>query len=234
MKRLGKGQGFSAAVLKSVAVCSMLLDHTLKMLWWDAPVSLYVLGRLAFPLYAFLLVQGAKHTRNMGKYMLRLAIFALISEIPFDLCFGREPFDWYAQNVFWTLLLGLLAIWSYEEADRRGALWAGIIAMIVALRLGDMLQVDYESPGVGCILFMYFAGKTSHKGLQLVLCGLGIAWAGAFSLLFGGNLLQLCALLALIPIGLYNGQKGRQGPRFLWYGLYPLHLLLLWLLQIWL
>ena len=135
---------------------------------------------------------------------------------------------------FWTLLLGLLAIWSYEEADRRGALWAGIIAMIVALRLGDMLQVDYESPGVGCVLFMYFAGKTSHKGLQLVLCGLGIAWTGAFSLLFGGNLLQLCALLALIPIGLYNGQKGRQGPRFLWYGLYPLHLLLLWLLQIWL
>ena len=74
MKRWPRGQGLSAAALKGVAICSMLLDHALKTLWWDAPTVLYVLGRLAFPLYAFLLVQGAKHTHHMGKYALRLAV----------------------------------------------------------------------------------------------------------------------------------------------------------------
>jgi hypothetical protein len=231
MKRWPRGQGLSAAALKGVAICSMLLDHALKTLWWDAPTVLYVLGRLAFPLYAFLLVQGAKHTHHMGKYALRLAVFALLSEVPFDLCLYEQPFYWFSQNVFWTLLLGLLAIWAYEQSDRRGALWLGVVAMIAALRLGDVLNTDYGSRGVGCILFMYFAGKSSHKGLQLTLCGLGIAWTGAFSLLFAGSMLQMCALLALIPIGLYNGQKGRQGPKILWYGFYPLHLLILWLLQ---
>ena len=165
MKRWPRGQGLSAAALKGVAICSMLLDHALKTLWWDAPTVLYVLGRLAFPLYAFLLVQGAKHTHHMGKYALRLAVFALLSEVPFDLCLYEQPCYWFSQNVFWTLLLGLLAIWAYEQSDRRGALWLGVVAMIAALRLGDVLNLSLIHIWWGiCSIILWRSRNTTAAG----------------------------------------------------------------------
>lgn len=221
-------RGLSASALKAIALISMVLDHLLKTKLRGAPAALYPLGRIAFPLYAFLLAQGAYHTRSMGRYALRLFAFALLSEVPYDLCFFAAPFAWGAQNVYWTLLLALLALWAYGKAERQGRQWMGAAAMVVALWAADGLHCDYGSRGVGCILMMYFAGRAEHRGLRLTLCGLGIAWT-CLPILFGRSAMQLAAFAALLPIGLYGGKRGRQGHWAAWYAAYPLHLLALWL-----
>ncbi|MBQ2453108.1 MAG: hypothetical protein II497_01520, partial [Lachnospiraceae bacterium] len=100
----------TGTALKLIAVVSMLIDHTGDVLF-PGQLWLRYIGRLAFPIYCFLIVEGFIHTRNVMKYMARLLVFGIVSEIPFDLAFfGEISYPGY-QNVFWTLLLGLMSIY---------------------------------------------------------------------------------------------------------------------------
>ena len=143
---------FSGSALKWFAVLIMLVDHIGACLlevfvlnyygvsplagridnlyfWLSLDSVLRGIGRAAFPIFCFLLVEGAVHTRSPRKYLLRLASFALISEIPFDLALHNQPFYWGTQNVFFTLLAGLLVIQAFQRSP--GQEWRGMLALAV-------------------------------------------------------------------------------------------------------
>lgn len=146
-----KQQGISGYWLKVIAVISMLIDHTSAVILEQIPglenpaFLMRIIGRLAFPIYCFLLVEGFYHTRSRAKYAGRLFLFALISEVPFDLAFSRRMWDFSSNNVFFTLLFGLLVIWGVEgikqkfveEVYGNKAAVIRLILIIVTVAAGD-------------------------------------------------------------------------------------------------
>lgn len=206
----------TAAQLRILALGLMLLDHAGRVLF-PAQTWMVCLGRLAFPIFAFQTAEGCRHTRDFRRYCLRLAVFALISEIPFNLMAGGRLFFPGHQNVMFTLLLGLLACRFYD----RGQAWAALPAFLAAA----LLRMDYGALGVMTVLvFHVFRGE---KRMQLLFLALINAFGyGAFSI-------QTFAVLAWVPICLYRGEKG-WGGKGLQYGsyvFYPLHMLILGLLS---
>lgn len=219
----------SGAALKWLAVLSMLCDHLFKALALPFPYICQIFGRLAFPLFAFLLAEGAAHTRSFPKYWLRIAVFAIVSEVPFDLAFfGRY---WYTghQNVFLTFLLALPVLWLLRlslERDRRFA-YALPLATVAAAAAAHLLRSDYGAGGVVCILLFGIVQRLPRQYRALGAVGI------LATFLQSGNTLQLWALLALVPILLYNGQRGHGG-KWLQYGcylFYPAHLAGLFLIR---
>lgn len=167
--------GLTSFALRIAAVVSMLIDHTAYVLvpyTSSAYVPLRSFGRLAFPIFCFLIVEGYVHTRSVWKYMARLGIFALLSEIPYDLAFHKQPLEFaLGQNVFLTLLLGLAAITAIGTGarlllERFGAkestvenVWIRLLvaspAVLLLGWLADLLNVDYGSAGVIIICLFY-------------------------------------------------------------------------------
>jgi hypothetical protein len=153
------GREISGSTLKLIAIITMLIDHTAAVVLEKIIVAgessntiaydsvlyfIYVLmrmiGRLAFPIFCFLLVEGFLHTRSVRKYAIRLAAFALISEIPFDLALFGEPFYFNYQNVFFTLLIGLLVMIGFKFISEKAAdkKWLTILAIVGAITLGGI------------------------------------------------------------------------------------------------
>ena len=153
MTALSPRRTFSGTALKTIACITMLVDHIgascieagiltpgldAGTLSQDA-LSAYPLyrldmvlrftGRLAFPLFCFLLVEGFVHTHNVKGYLGRLVLFGILSEVPFDLAFFRTPFDPSAQNVYWTLALGVLAMAGLKRFEKENGLpgWQGLV-----------------------------------------------------------------------------------------------------------
>lgn len=206
---------FTAAGLRILALILMLLDHAGRVLF-PGQLWMVCLGRLAFPIFAFQTAEGYGHTRNFRRYCLRLAVFALISEIPFDMMAFGSLFYPGHQNVMFTLLLGLLACRLYD----RGTGWAALLTIPAAALLGT----DYGAIGVMTVLVFHVFRR--EKLLQLLFLFL----LNGFG--FGALSLQTLAVLAWVPISLYHGERGRGG-KWLQYGsyvFYPLHMLILGLL----
>lgn len=193
--------------------------------------ALRAIGRIAFPIYCFMLVEGLQKTRNVWKYALRLGIFALVSEIPFDLAFNGTILEFGYQNVFFTLFIGLLTMIALEKAtertwaaDNRRAdlalklLLAGVISA-AGMVCAALLRPDYSWRGIACILVMYFLRK--RKWSQL------IAGYIAFVLILG----EITAFPAFLALAFYRGRKGI-GLKYFFYGFYPVHLLVLYLVCI--
>lgn len=223
----------SGSWLKLLAVTTMLIDHLAGFYWYADPAfqtvwftighrpvtPLFVMraiGRVAFPLFAFLLVEGFVHTRSRFRYGLNLLIFALLSEIPWNLVHAGT-WLYPRQNVFFTLFLGLLgmcAIERYKEDAKR--LLASLLGLLV---VSVLLRADYGCTGYGFILLLYVL--RDQRILQAIIgcCILPGKWiAGA----------------AFIPISLYNGQRGfvkGKFAKYLFYAFYPLHLLVIYLLR---
>lgn len=211
-------RGLTAAQLRWIALGAMLLDHLWAMVVPGSQWMTYA-GRTAFPIFAFQIAEGARHTSDFRRYALRLLAFACLSEIPFDLMYASTLFYPFHQNVMFTLLLGLLGAWL-----------AGTIGM-----------VDYGGMGVLTVaVFCVFRGFPLARLGQaacLVLLNMVFFKGEYLSIELFGRALELqtqgFALLALIPIWLYGGEKGRGG-RILQYGsyvFYPLHMLVLYLIK---
>lgn len=207
-------------MLKLIACLSMLIDH-LGAVCFSGIIGFRIIGRLAFPIYCFLLVEGAVHTHDMKKYILRMGLFALISEIPFDLAFYHQWIYMGHQNVFFTLGLGLLAIWFLEHPidnlDIPDALYR-LLVVIVAGLIAEFLNTDYGFTGVMIICIFYYLRERQLEKYLIVAILLAA---------MGG--VEVYAVLALIPMLLYNGERGRQ-TKMMQYGFYifyPAHLLLL-------
>ncbi len=204
--------GFNGFTLKCIAMVSMLIDHMGAILF-PQYLILRMVGRIAFPIYCFLLVEGAMHTGDIRKYELRLLGFALISEIPFDLAF-RGGINWEHQNVFFTLFLGVVAI---ELAERYKNKF--ILVMIFALMIlfAEFLNTDYGGKGIVFILCYYLLYE--RKAVKQLLFLLE-------NFLLYGRGVQMYASFAVFPMLLYNGRKG-PSMKYFFYVFYPLHLLIL-------
>ncbi len=204
----------NAYQLKCIAIFSMLTDHTGAILFPDV-IALRYIGRLAFPIFCFLLVEGFFHTRNVYRYLGRLGIFALLSEIPFNLAFFHRVFFVQRQNVFLTLFIGMAMMLALEKS--RDMPLAQLAEAGAAALAADYLHTDYGYMGILLIgLFYWF--RRSRSVSILAGAGWNFLWAGR---------VQKCGALAMIPIALYNGEKGR-GMKYFFYLFYPLHLLALW------
>ncbi len=153
----------SAAALHILAMTLMLMDHLWATLL-PAQEWLTCAGRLAFPIFAFMAVEGYFHTHSFQKYALRMLVFAVLSEIPFDLMYGGTWFYPVHQNVIWTLLLGLLGIRLTEAVRQKGKRWAFLLVFILValagMALGTLGMVDYYGAGVLTVLIFYiFRGR---------------------------------------------------------------------------
>ena len=208
------------SVLKWIAVLTMVIDHGGAILFPDQ-IWMRVIGRVAFPVYAYCLAEGFRYTSDYRRYLGRLALFAILSEIPFDLAFYGVPFSFAHQNVFFTLTLGLILLWVLERFREQLLLCAGAFAVLCFL--AQALHMDYGAGG----LLMVFAFYLAQQGTSPWI-GWGIF---VFINLFGyAGGVQWAAILALLPIGLYSGKAGKKKQRF-FYWIYPLHLLLLWVIE---
>lgn len=208
------------SVLKWIAVLTMVIDHVGAILFPDQ-IWMRVIGRVAFPIYAYCLAEGFRYTSDYRRYLGRLALFAILSEIPFDLAFYGVPFSFAHQNVFFTLTLGLILLWVLERCREQLLLCTG--AFVVLCFLAQALHMDYGAGG----LLMVFAFYLARQGTSPWI-GWGIF---VFINLFGyAGGVQWAAILALLPIGLYSGKAGKKKQRF-FYWIYPLHLLLLWIIE---
>lgn len=208
------------SVLKWIAVLTMVIDHVGAILFPDQ-IWMRVIGRVAFPIYAYCLAEGFRYTSDYRRYLGRLALFAILSEIPFDLAFYGVPFSFAHQNVFFTLTLGLILLWVLERCREQLLLCAGAFAVLCFL--AQALHMDYGAGG----LLMVFAFYLAQQGTSPWI-GWGIF---VFINLFGyAGGVQWAAIIALLPIGLYSGKAGKKKQRF-FYWIYPLHLLLLWVIE---
>ena len=187
--------------LKILAMISMLIDHT-GMVLFPQMQGLRVLGRLAFPLYCFLLAEGAVHTSNSKRYLGRLLGFALLSEIPFDLACHNTALWMQSQNVFFTLFLGLAACELLKRFAPERPFWS-LVGVAGLAGLAEILQTDYGAFGVGLVIVFYICRTSPARGTILFT----ILNTG-FSLL-NHMTLQLAAPVVVLPILLYNGQRGK-------------------------
>ncbi len=234
----------TSAGLHILAMALMLCDHM-----WATVITgsdwLTCLGRLAFPIFAFMIVEGYFHTRNLKGYVRRMLLFAVVSEIPFNLMCSGSPIYPFHQNVLWTFLMGIGAIHLNEMARRSGRTWLRILTAAGTILAGDLLgtlaMVDYFGAGVLTVLaFYFFRGRRwwCFLGQFAAMYWLHAVVLGGFKyeiMLFGTPVLiarQSLALFSLIPIWLYRGAQGHssKGFRQLCYWFYPAHMLALYLI----
>lgn len=223
--------------LHLLAMGLMLCDHICLALMPDR-LWMTCVGRLAFPIFAFLVAEGFVRTRSRARYARRLLVVALVSEVPFDLLAAGRPVYPLRQNVLWTFLiaLGCMQLLEWAKADPRPAarfvLSAG--AVLGGFLAGTAFMVDYFGPGVWTVLvFYFFRGDGWRQRLGQLLCLLFLnGWLLAGQTVLPGGLalpIQAFAVLALPFIWLYRGRQGPHGRavRWLFYGFYPAHLLVL-------
>ena len=295
--------GLTGQGLKVIAVISMIIDHIGYAILKRMPAVsvegsvtnivyylMRTIGRPAFPIYCFLLVEGVLHTRNIGKYAFRLFIFSLVSEMPFDLAFYGKPFYNEHQNVFFTLCIGVLMLWAFEKIGAldekrlpKGFLYvavmiippayltwsverfitrktdlsvpgmilypicaavglvvvylavsrtsekynertalilcADLIVLSAACLAADLLNTDYISAGIITIALIYLY-RTDHVSAVVY---------GCVALTILSSPLEVAALPDAIAISKYNGKRGK-GIKYLFYIIYPLHLVILYLI----
>lgn len=226
----GKGRGLGQEGVKAIACLAMLLDHigAIFVPGYYGYYILRILGRIAFPIYCFLLSEGAHYTRDARKYVLRLGVGAVVSEVPFDLAF-YGGLTLAHQNVMLTLLLGFAAL----EAWKHRPDWSRLPIVAALAIAAEWLHTDYGAWGVALVVAFGVLREQPRWKLVLVLAMILLAMDSAPIPFLGGMPIEVFGMLALIPIFLYSGEKRGQGRgvQFLFYCFYPAHLLLLWALE---
>lgn len=238
--------GISGSTLKIIAIVTMVIDHIgaiilermliergilevtatqvsafleVNGVLYYTDIILRTIGRISFPIFCFLIVQGFLHTHNLKKYLIRILVFAFVSEIPFDLAFSNSFIDLQYQNIFFTLFFGILAMSAIQIAEQKkewniiNRVVFGILSIGLCIIAVKFLKTDYDIYGVLVIVIMYIfkRWKTLSAGLGCVALMSGIP-----------------PFVSLVPIHLYNGKKGRN-IKWLFYLFYPIHIILLYL-----
>ena len=245
MERKQRTIEMTSASLHIMAMAFMLCDHL-----WGTVVPgndwLTCIGRLTFPIFAFLTVEGYFHTKNLKKYMGRMLLFAALSEIPFNLAMGSSFFYPLHQNVLWSFLISLGLIHWNERVKGKEKLWlrilVGCVTVLLGYVVGLLTMVDYYHAGILMVLTFYFFRQKkwwSYLGQLFCLGYINLEMLGGFGYeisLFGEMIFfvrQGLALLALIPIWMYRGKQGYHSKAFqlTCYLFYPVHLLVLGLIK---
>lgn len=266
----------SNAALKNIAYLIMLTDHFFAVVFtkiirqlaaagYETDTLIRIrqdgraVGRMAFVLFAYLIVEGFVHTRSRPKYLLRLTLLALVSEVPFDLAFSGQIINNTGQNTIFTLSIGVLVLmvweWAascvrilYQTKAVRDIYWRFCVWTFRGVQLGTlllgclaayMLHVDYRLLGVP-LIFTFYTLRNKPFYVQIVpaACVLFLGTWGNNYIKYTGiesseyilrlSMRELYGLFAFVPIALYDGTKGRPFPKAVYYGFYPIHLLLLY------
>ncbi len=244
--------GLDGEALKLIAIFAMTVDHIAYAFVEDGTllaIFMHAIGRITGPVMFYLAAEGYHHTRSVPRYILRLAVFALISFLPFQLfVYGRElpvRFNFLRLNVLYTILLGVLAVWVRHEVRPMP---------LKLLLLGGLILLaapgDWGTSGVLMILtFEFYYGAFPQQAfayILLVLLDMNVLhlFTGpTFSLLYEGTLdltmwtygaENLGLFLPLLLLRQYNGQRGRHslGGKWLFYVYYPAHLIVLGLIRV--
>ncbi len=216
-------------VIKIFACITMILDHIKYAIPFTENFVTVYLGRVSFPLFAFLVSEGYDHTKDLKKYYKRLLIFGIISQIPFML-FRTLVGEWKLLNIMFTLLLGLFCITSFEKEKRK---WISIPTIIALIVLGEIIKVDYGWFGVISVFVIHVL---KNKKITLVISYFGITIAFYYSLIqnqifaLNGMFYILWTIASMIFILMYNGKEGKKLKKF-FYWFYPIHMLILYLLS---
>lgn len=215
----------SVLCLKIIALTTMIIDHYGAIFKGDM-MAYRMIGRIAFPIYCFLLIEGYYHTKDVKKYMLRLFVFALLSEIPFDLAFfGRAIFS--HQNIFFTLCIGLFTIYNIEKLKDKNKIMSACI-IIISFIASDILNVDYQIIGIIYILSFYYT-RNMQKLQRLCL----IAATMYITNLLSSSVIQQFSLFSLLILFFYNEELGPSSKvlQILFYASYPAHLIIFYLIN---
>ncbi len=239
-----KTNGLTSFSLHIMAMVFMLCDHL-----WGTVIPgndwLTCIGRLSMPIFAFMIVEGYFHTKSLKKYVSRLLIFAVISEIPFNLAMGSRLFYPIHQNILWSFLISIGLI-HLNEKVREKKLWlrivVGLSTVIAGLISGLLTMVDYYHAGIMTVLvFYFFRERKWWNCIFQIIClwyintellgGLGYEIN-----LFGKTFFfvrQGIAVLSLVPIWLYHGRQGHHSKvfQYICYFFYPVHLLVLGIIK---
>ena len=228
--------------LKIIALVFMFIDHAGKMCFPNVP-EMRILGRIAFPIYAWCMIVGFHYTRSVPKYLLRILITGLVSQPLYMLALNHT---WKQPNIFLTLFLGLCALWGIREKKYLSQIWAPAAAMAAAI----LASADYGWRGVLLFIILY-AVQESRPGIAAVMVSYFLFWGSSYSItksLFGLPInmdalpavlsqplsaflrMETYALLAL-PFILIPFKKDLKLPRWVGYALYPAHLALLYALE---
>lgn len=200
--------------LKMIALFTMLIDH-IGEVFFSGQFMFKLIGRVAFVLYAFMLVEGIFHTKNYQKYLKRLLLWAIISELPYDKAIYGQWFHWENQNVLWTLLFSSVGILGIEKGKNK---IVKTLLILVSFAFPIGLNSDYD--GYGVLLVYTFYGCKKLKELPYF-------WVQLLNIAFYWKWkIQFFAFLGLIPIYYYNGKEGRKTGTF-YYSLYALQFLFL-------
>lgn len=244
----------SSAFLKHIAYLTMFIDHFSVVVlgayvqWLSvqrAPAGTAAfayhmgrhVGRIAFILFAFMASEGFRYTHSRKSYLLRLFAFALISEVPFDLAIENSLFSMEAQNVYWTLFLGILALCFLEKLHEKPLFQ--VLGVLLCCVAAVLLKTDYMIMGVLLIVVFYLCrGSFRHQfvfGSCTIYAGQVMLYVIKYwgkgiplSVYMQASTSELYGLFAFCFIYYYNGKKGRQLPKAFYYWFYPLHLLLLY------
>lgn len=249
----------SSFLLKIIAIISMTIDHAAKIIGQHGLMELFhislstsyrviqimeIFGRMAFPIFAFLIAEGTRKTRSMPKYIGRLALFAIISEPIFYfgnnvrnevglMDFINHLLGLNFSNVFFTLMLGASAIYAYqllENKPKKMRYWY-IPILVFIVFVGGYIGCDYGMAGIILIVALYFAQKKPHKvaviliwsvALYIISQGMG-NWSQVWNLPIAKCIF---ATLSSVLICLYNGKRGKP-LKWLFYIYYPAHILVL-------
>ena len=220
-------RGLLNAVNASDGGASFLSTGNTAVIYY-ADMIMRAIGRISFPIFCFLLIEGFMHTHDVKKYALNLGIFALVSEIPFDLAFAGKPFYLDYQNVFFTLFIGLVMMIFLQKIDSKAQKDAGawqranwkvsvgkLLVIVAACAVATLLKTDYSAMGILTIVLMYNMRKN-----KMYCIGIGCA---VLTLL---SLNEITCFLAMIPVHFYNGKRGLN-LKYPFYAFYPVHLLVL-------
>ena len=231
--KLKKFQVFNGAQLKYVAFISMLIDHVnnaiVTPMLDGGGFLLYlsnifsILGRIAFPIFIFFIVEGFFKTSNRKKYLITLLIFGVISEVPFDMFTSKTFFDPHWNNMMFTLALCLITIWIIDSIKNKldnKVLWY-VISIIIVILFGFLamqlsLDYDYHAIVVAYLFYIFYDKPILGAGL--------------------GYLSIIKELYSFLGFGMtltYNGERGRQY-KWLNYFFYPVHILILGILRFYL
>ena len=217
---MNRQKGLSGSSLKTLAAICMFIDHLDYLVLSIFPQTAFFenlcrgIGRISFPIFCFLLTEGFAHTSNRTRYVIRLCIFAILSELPYDLAFSETFSFLHSQNVFFTLLIGLLVLWGIEWFS--GNIYFQTATLLIGMGISILFDCDYGWHGILLIAILFFFRQDSFS---MTVAGISVcllwSWEAAF---------------AFLPIRLYNKQRGwmkSPAAKYAFYLFYPLHLLLL-------
>ena len=217
---LKKIQKLNGTVLKIIAALFMVIDHAGYM-FFPKVIWIRKVGRISFPIFAFFIAEGFFYSKDRRRYLLRMLLFAVISELPFDLAFFGKWY-WKYQNVMFSFALAILALMIFEKCRENGKWWGWALGL---LEIGGcawasvLLKTDYSYYAVILVAVFYIfrgAGRICSNGAGLL-----------FQVLDHPHDVQTWSILSFIPLMLYNGEKG-PGLKWLFYLFYPGHLLLMY------